>query len=156
MTEIRTRRHPELETGKRPVPFASGFEFRISARYYARVDRPFRYEDIPEDPKDLERDCDLSFFRASGPGGQHRNKTETAVRVVHRPTGTIAAATEERSQSRNREVAIERLREKLVRKLKPRRPRKRTRVPAAAKRARLDEKLRLAQKKRLRKVDEER
>ncbi|HET9794192.1 MAG TPA: peptide chain release factor-like protein [Thermoanaerobaculia bacterium] len=120
------------------------------------MDRPFRYEDIPEDPKDLERDCDLSFFRASGPGGQHRNKTETAVRLVHRPTGTIAAATEERSQSRNREVALERLREKLVRKLKPRRPRKRTRVPAAAKRARLDEKLRLAQKKRLRKVDEER
>jgi len=120
------------------------------------VDRPFRYADIPDDPKDLERDCDLSFFRASGPGGQHRNKTETAVRVVHRPTGTIAAATEERSQSRNREVALERLREKLRRALAPKKPRKRTKVPSAARRARLDEKVRVAEKKKLRRVSEER
>jgi protein subunit release factor B len=116
----------------------------------------FRYEDIPEDPKHLERDCDLSFFRASGPGGQHRNKTETAVRVIHRPTGIVASATEERSQSRNREAALERLREKLVRKLAPKKPRKKTRVPGAARRARLDQKLRVAEKKKLRKVDEER
>jgi len=114
---------------------------------------PFRYEDIPDDPKELERDCDLAFFRASGPGGQHRNKAETAVRVVHRPTGTIAAATEERSQSRNREVALERLREKLRRKLAPKIPRRKTRIPGAARRARLDEKLRVAEKKKLRKVD---
>jgi len=120
------------------------------------VDRPFRYEDIPEDPKDLERECDLSFFRASGPGGQHRNKTETAVRVVHRPTGIAAAATEERSQFRNRQVALERLQEKLRKRLAPRKTRKRTKVPGAARRARLDEKLRRAEKKKLRKVNEQR
>jgi protein subunit release factor B len=120
------------------------------------VERPFRFSDIPDDPKDLERDCDLAFFRASGPGGQHRNKAETAVRVVHRPTGTIATATEERSQSRNREVALERLREKLRKMLAPRKTRRKTKVPTAARRARLDEKLRLAEKKKLRKVSEER
>jgi protein subunit release factor B len=120
------------------------------------VDRPFTFADIPSDPKDLERACDVSFYRASGPGGQHRNKTETAVRVVHRPTGVVAAATEERSQSRNREVALERLREKLRTRLKPKRPRRKTKVPVAAKRARLDDKLRTAAKKRLRRVDEER
>jgi ribosome-associated protein len=119
------------------------------------VTTPFAYADIPRDPRELERDCDISFFRASGPGGQHRNKTETAVRVVHRPTGTIAAATEERSQFRNREKALERLRDKLVRALKPRKARKKTRVPARAKAARVEEKVRRGEKKRLRRIDGE-
>jgi protein subunit release factor B len=119
------------------------------------MERPFRYEDIPADVKALARDCELSFYRASGPGGQHRNKTETAVRVTHLPTGIVAAATEERSQSRNREVALERLREKLVRRYKPRKARKATRIPARAKTARLEEKVRRGETKRLRKVDTE-
>ena len=119
------------------------------------MNAPFRFADIPADPKDLARDCDISFFRASGPGGQHRNKTETAVRVLHRPTGTIAAATEERSQSRNRQMALERLRDKLVRALKPRKARKKTRVPARAKVARIEEKVRRGEKKRLRRIDGE-
>ncbi len=112
--------------------------------------REFRFADIPPDPRDLAKDCDVSFYRASGPGGQHRNKTETAVRVVHRPTGTIAAAVEERSQSRNRERAFERLREKLIRKLKPRKPRRETRVPRSAKEKRLEEKIRRGRKKEFR------
>ena len=119
------------------------------------MDRPFRYEDIPADPKALERDCALSFYRASGPGGQHRNKTETAVRVTHRPTGIVAAAAEERSQARNREVALERLREKLVRRFQPRKPRRKTRVPAGARAIRLEEKVRRGETKRLRRVDTE-
>ncbi|MGH9440906.1 MAG: peptide chain release factor-like protein [Thermoanaerobaculia bacterium] len=114
--------------------------------------REFRYSDIPADPRDLARDCDVSFFRASGPGGQHRNKTETAVRVVHRPTGTIALATEERSQSRNRERAYERLREKLIRRLKPRKPRRRTKVPVSAKEKRLEAKVRRGRTKQLRSI----
>ncbi len=114
------------------------------------MERPFRFEDIPTDPKDLARDCEMTFTRASGPGGQHRNKTETAVRVVHLPTGTVAMATEERSQSRNRDRAFERLREKLLRQLKPKKKRKPTRVPKSAKEARLTEKLRRSRRKKLR------
>ena len=112
--------------------------------------REFRYADIPSDPRDLAKDCEISFFRASGPGGQHRNKTETAVRVVHLPTGTTAIATEERSQSRNRERAFERLLEKLIRKLKPRKPRRKTRIPARTKERRLEEKSRRGRTKEFR------
>ncbi len=58
----------------------------------------------------LMLECDEQFFIASGPGGQHRNKTETGVRLTHRPTGLTVTATERRSQLQNRGVALERLR----------------------------------------------
>lgn len=52
-------------------------------------------------------------MRASGPGGQHVNRTESAVRVTHVATGLQASASEERSQHRNRSLALARLRQKL-------------------------------------------
>ena len=110
----------------------------------------FRFEDIPSDPQDLLKDCDLSFLRASGPGGQHRNKVETAVRLVHRPTGVTVVASDSRSQSANRKAALERLRAKLVRRLKPRKARKPTRVPRSANERRLREKVLRAHTKELR------
>jgi peptide chain release factor 1 len=51
----------------------------------------------PLDPADI----DVEVFRGSGPGGQHRNKTETCARLTHRPTGTVVVATASRSQHRN-------------------------------------------------------
>jgi peptide chain release factor len=58
---------------------------------------------------------DIKFERAlaSGPGGQHVNKTETAIRAVHKPTGTSAISSCERSQKLNRDLALQRLLQKL-------------------------------------------
>jgi hypothetical protein len=58
----------------------------------------------------LEQECRLSFRRASGPGGQNRNKVETAVQVTHMPTGLSGQASERRTQGENRQVALQRLR----------------------------------------------
>lgn len=60
--------------------------------------------------EELLRDCEIRRTRASGPGGQHRNKVETAIEITHRPTGVVAAAAERRSQEQNRRVAVTRLR----------------------------------------------
>ena len=58
-------------------------------------------------------DVKWETMRASGPGGQHVNRTESAVRVTHLPTGLQASAMEERSQHRNRKLALARLARKL-------------------------------------------
>ena len=61
----------------------------------------------------LLAECEESFFVGGGPGGQHRNKTESGVRLVHPATGITVTATERRSQLQNRGAALERLRERL-------------------------------------------
>ncbi|CAD6235518.1 unnamed protein product [Miscanthus lutarioriparius] len=60
--------------------------------------------------EELMEQCDMGTFKASGPGGQHRNKRESAVRLKHLPTGIIAQAVEDRSQHKNRASALSRLR----------------------------------------------
>lgn len=65
-------------------------------------------------PEKLLAHCDERRLRRSGPGGQHRNKVETAVVLKHRPTGVSAEANERRSQQKNREVATRRLRVRLA------------------------------------------
>jgi len=58
----------------------------------------------------LLAECIVETYRSSGPGGQHRNKTDSAVRLTHRPTGVVVTATERRSQHENRHRALARLR----------------------------------------------
>jgi len=65
--------------------------------------------DIDIDPSDL----DISFTRSSGAGGQHVNRTESAVRVVHKPSGIAIFAQEQRSQHQNRDIAMKRLKARL-------------------------------------------
>ncbi len=62
----------------------------------------------------LLKQCDVSFGRLSGPGGQNRNKVETAAHLEHRPSGIGASATERRKQYENRRMALRRLRLKLA------------------------------------------
>jgi hypothetical protein len=62
------------------------------------------------DPERLLNECDQTFTRRSGPGGQNRNKVETAVVLKHRPTGLEAEANERRTQGENRQEALHRLR----------------------------------------------
>ena len=68
----------------------------------------------------LRRQCRLETLRVSGPGGQHRNRRDTAVRLRHEPTGVTAQASERRSQGENRAVALARLRQAIA--LEVRRP----------------------------------
>lgn len=65
-------------------------------------------------PETLLADCRVTRTRRSGPGGQHRNKVETAVVLEHLPTGLRAEAGERRSQEENRRVALQRLRLRLA------------------------------------------
>jgi protein subunit release factor B len=104
----------------------------------------------PTDRDSLERDCDIEFFVAGGPGGQHRNKVETGVRLKHRPTGIVVTATERRSQTANREAAFRRMAERLEDLQRVRKPRRATKPTMASKAKRHQEKKRQSERKRAR------
>ena len=105
---------------------------------------------LPDSDEELLRECEVETFRSSGPGGQHVNKTESAVRLRHKPSGVVVTSQEERSQHRNKQLCLEKLRQK-IEKLNYR-PAKRvpTRVPAGVKDRTLEEKARRSNIKRLR------
>lgn len=83
---------------------------------------------LPASDEDLLRECEVDTFRSSGPGGQHVNKTESAVRLTHRPTGVVVTCREARSQHQNKATCLRKLRER-VEKLNHRAPK---RVPTRA------------------------
>lgn len=106
---------------------------------------------IPDSDEELLSQCRVETFTAGGKGGQHQNRSETGVRFVHLPTGLVATARDERSQHRNRVLALERLREKLEAHNRRPEPRIRTRVPKREKKRRLERKKKRGRTKVLRK-----
>jgi len=105
---------------------------------------------LPESDDELLSECEVETFRSSGPGGQHVNKTESAVRLRHLPSGVVVTSQQERSQHRNKALCLQKLRERIER-LNYRAPtRVLTRVPRGAKNRTLEEKARRSQIKRLR------
>ena len=105
---------------------------------------------LPELDEDLLRECEVETFRSSGPGGQHVNKTESAVRLKHVPSGIVVSSQQERSQHRNKVLCLQRLRAKVARLNYRPATRIPTRVSRSAKNRTLEEKARRSQIKRLR------
>jgi len=102
------------------------------------------------DPRVLKKQVVIETYRSSGPGGQRKNKVETAVRLRHLPSGMTVVATEHRSQAENRRLAFERLRKRLMKLNRPVRRRIPTRAPQGAVEKRMEEKKMRSVKKRLR------
>lgn len=102
----------------------------------------------------LEKETEIEFFRASGPGGQYRNKRETAVRLRHIPSGIVIEAHTERTQGDNRRAAFKRLQEKLIKLNKPKKKRIPTKVSRREKERRLSEKHRRSERIQLRESPE--
>ena len=92
------------------------------------------------DLRRLRKEVLIETYRSRGPGGQRKNKTETAVRLKHLPSGITVIATEHRSQAQNRKLAFERLRDRLLKLNRPRRRRIPTRIPLGAMERKKDEK----------------
>jgi peptide chain release factor 2 len=115
-------------------------------------DRDAHVPSIPPEDDALLAQCRVETFRSGGPGGQHQNVTESGVRLVHLPTGIRVTSRAERSQHRNRALALARLREKLEARRKRAKPRLKTKVPRSEKARRREAKRQRGETKRLRKT----
>ena len=102
----------------------------------------------------LARECEVTPYKSSGPGGQKKNKTESSVRVRHLPSGIVRIATESRSQARNRLQALERVAAELARRARKPKKRLATRPSSASIEKRLAEKKRAGEIKRLRREED--
>jgi protein subunit release factor B len=87
---------------------------------------------LPEDDVALLAQCDVDVFRATGPGGQGVNTTDSAVRLTHRLTGIVVVCRRQRSQLRNKEECLDRLRKRILEAMAPPPPPRRATRPGAA------------------------
>lgn len=106
----------------------------LTYRDYARLAR------LPLD--ELAAGCEAQAFHASGPGGQCVNTTDSAVRMMHRATGITVTSRESRSQYRNRQLCLQKLRAEFERRAVLPKVRHATRPSRAARARRMDEKAR--------------
>jgi protein subunit release factor A len=105
---------------------------------------------LPDHDEDLLLDCKVTAFRASGSGGQHVNVTDSAVRLLHIPTGIVVTSQKGRSQFFNKKDCIQKLR-KIVEKLNYRAPKRiPTKVSRSVKNKNLAKKAKHSAKKKLR------
>jgi protein subunit release factor B len=74
----------------------------------------------------LESECEITAVHSGGPGGQNVNKTATKIRIHHLPTGIVITCSETRSQVRNKQLALERLQERIRKRLTPTKKRTKT------------------------------
>jgi protein subunit release factor B len=98
----------------------------------------------------LKETVEITFFKSSGPGGQRKNKRETAVKIFHPPSGISVIATEHRSQAKNRELALTRLQKKLKELNREKKRRIKTVLPEKVKEKRLEKKKKESLKKQRR------
>jgi protein subunit release factor A len=98
----------------------------------------------------LERQVEVDVFRASGPGGQHVNRTNSALRLTHPPSGVVVIAQDSPSQHRNRDIAFERLVKRLERLNHVPKKRVPTRPSRNSKKRRLETKKQVGAKKQAR------
>src|SRR5438034_5862044 len=96
-------RRSSPQTGGTPVPPSEAMSPPLPRTHWAAF----------TDAQLLAR-CEVDTYRASGPGGQKRNKTSSAIRIRHAPTGLIVIASESRSQHENRARALRRLRQAIA------------------------------------------
>ncbi|MBD61317.1 peptide chain release factor 2 [bacterium] len=80
---------------------------------FANVEITPKIEESQDSDLDM-KEIDVSFFKSGGPGGQHANKTSSAVRAVHKPTGIVVTCSNERSQHQNKSIALAILKSRLV------------------------------------------
>lgn len=102
------------------------------------------------DLEQLEEEVEVTVYQASGPGGQHRNRTYSAVRLKHLPTGIVVTAADSRSQLRNRKIAFQRLARRLAEHFHEDPPRKPTKKRTSVRQRERQERERESQKKRTR------